>query len=108
MSQPPISYKHHRFPPEVIARAVWLYFRFPLSLRLVKEMLLEQGIVVSYETIRRWAYKFGPNYARRLRRKTPSPNDIWHMDEVVITINGKKHWLWRAVDQDGTVLDEIV
>jgi putative transposase len=104
----PISYKRHRFPPQIIARAVWLYYRFPLSLRLVEEMLLERGIVVSYETIRRWGKKFGPDYARRLRRKPPSRNDIWHLDEVVITICGKKHWLWRAVDQDGYVLDEIV
>lgn len=108
MSQDPVSYKHHRFPPEIIARAVWLYFRFPLSLRLVEEMLLERGIVVSYETIRRWGMKFGPNYARRLKRKQPNLNDIWHLDEVVISIGGKKHWLWRAVDQDGYVLDEIV
>nr|WP_312891087.1 IS6 family transposase [Microvirga aerilata] len=92
----------------MIAHAVWLYFRFPLSLRLVEEMLLERGIVVSYETVRRWALKFGPDYARRLRRKTPSRRDIWHLDEVVVTISGKKHWLWRAVDQDGYVLDEIV
>jgi putative transposase len=104
----PISYKRHRFPPEIIAHAVWLYFRFPLSLRLVEEMLLERGIVVSYETVRRWALKFGPAYARRLRRKTPSRRDVWHLDEVVVTIAGKKHWLWRAVDQDGYVLDEIV
>jgi putative transposase len=104
----PVSYKRHRFPPEIIAHAVWLYFRFPLSLRLVEEMLLERGIVVSYETVRRWALKFGPAYARRLRRKTPSRRDIWHLDEVVITLSGKKHWLWRAVDQDGYVLDEIV
>ncbi len=103
-----VSYKRHRFPPQVIAHAVWLYFRFPLSPRLVEEMLLERGIVVSYETIRRWGLKFGPNYARRLRRKRPSPNDVWHLDEVVITIAGKKHWLWRAVDQAGYVLDEIV
>jgi putative transposase len=108
MSQEPISYKHHRFPPEIIARAVWLYYRFPLSLRLVEEMLLERGIVVSYETIRRWGIKFGPNYARRLRRKPASSNDIWYLDEVVISIGGKKHWLWRAIDQDGCVLDEIV
>jgi putative transposase len=87
---------------------VWLHFRFPLSLRLVEEMLLERGIVVSYETVRRWALKFGPAYARRLRRKTPSRRDVWHLDEVVVTIAGKKHWLWRAVDQDGYVLDEIV
>jgi putative transposase len=82
--------------------------RFPLSLRLVEEMLLERGIVVSYETIRRWAKKFGPDYARRLHRKKPSRNDVWHLDEVFITIAGRKHWLWRAVDQDGYVLDEIV
>ena len=79
-----------------------------MSLRLVEEMLLERGIVVSYETVRRWAMKFGPSYARRLKRKTPSPRDIWHLNEVVITIAGQQHWLWRAVDQDGYVLDEIV
>jgi putative transposase len=108
MSQNPVSYKRHRYPASVIAHAVWLYFRFPLSLRLVEEMLLERGIVVSYETIRCWAKKFGPDYARRLQRKAPNPTDVWHMDEVVVTIGGRKHWLWRAVDQDGYVLDEIV
>jgi putative transposase len=104
----PVSYKRHRFPPEMIAHAVWLYFRFPLSLRLVEEMLLERGIVVSYKTVRRQALKFGPAYARRLRRKRPNRRDIWHLDEVVVTISGQKHWLWRAVDQDGYGLDEIV
>ena len=108
MTLPAVSYKNHRFPPHIIANAVWLYYRFPLSLRLVEEMLLERGIVVSYETIRRWGRKFGPDYVRRLRRKQPSPNDVWHLDEVVISIAGRKHWLWRAVDQDGYVLDEIV
>lgn len=108
MTRSPVSYKRHRFPPALIAHAVWLYFRFPLSLRLVEEMLLERGIVVSYETIRCWAKKFGPDYAHRLRRKQPSSSDIWHLDEVVITIAGRKHWLWRAVDQVGYVLDEIV
>lgn len=108
MSSPTISYKNHRFPPSIIARAVWLYFRFPLSLRLVEEMLLERGIVVSYETIRRWGRKFGAAYAKQLRRKKPARKDIWHLDEVVISIGGRKHWLWRAVDQDGYVLDEIV
>ena len=108
MSTPTISYKNHRFPPHIIAHAVWLYFRFPLSLRLVEEMLLERGIVVSYETIRRWGRKFGAAYAKRLRRNAPSREDIWHLDEVVVTIGGRKHWLWRAVDQDGYVLDEIV
>ncbi|CCV09427.1 hypothetical protein MESS2_p120013 [Mesorhizobium metallidurans STM 2683] len=107
MSDAAARYKNHRFPPEIIARAVWLYYRFPLSLRHVEEMLLERGIVVSYETIRRWGRKHGPDYARRLRRKPPSSNDVWHLDEVVITIAGKKHWLWRAVDQEGYVLDEI-
>ncbi|AUW47296.1 transposase (plasmid) [Rhizobium leguminosarum] len=108
MTSSTISYKNHRFPPQIIARAVWLYFRFPLSLRLVEEMLLERGIVVSYETIRRWGRKFGAAYVKQLPRKKPSRKDIWHLDEVVISIGGRKHWLWRAVDQDGYVLDEIV
>jgi putative transposase len=103
-----VSYKNHRFPPQVIAHAVWLYFRFPLSLRLVEEMLLERGIVVSYETIRRWGRKFGVAYAKQLRRKKPSRKDIWHLDEVVISIGGRKYWLWRAVDQDGYIIDEII
>ena len=77
----PVSYKRHRFPPQIIAHGVRLYFRFPLSLRMVEEMLLERGIVVSYETIRRWTIKFGADYARRLKRKTPSRFDIWHLDE---------------------------
>jgi len=108
MNHPHVSYKRHRFPPEIIAHAVWLYYRFPLSLRLVEEMLLERGILVTYETIRRWGIKFGPDYVRRLGRKQPSRNDIWHLDEAVVAIAGKKHYLWRAVDQDGYVLDEIV
>jgi len=90
------------------AHAVWLYFRFPLSLRLVEELLLERGIIVSYETIRRWGGKFGPAYAKQLRRRRPSRQDVWHLDEVVVSIAGRKHWLWRTVDQDGYVLDEIV
>ena len=108
MTSRSVSYKRHRFPPAIIAHAVWLYFRFPLSLRLVEEMLQERGIVVSYETVRRWAMKFGRDYARRLKRKRASRRDIWHLDEVVVTIGGKQHWLWRAVDQDGYILDEIV
>jgi putative transposase len=108
MTESAINYKRHRFPRQIIAHAVWLYFRFPLSLRLVEELLLERGIVVSYETVRVWAQKFGPDYARRLQRKKPSRRDSWHLDEVVITINGEKRYLWRAVDQDGYVLDEIV
>lgn len=104
----PVSYKRYRFPREIIAHAVWLYFRFPLSLRLVEEMLLERGIVASYESIRRWAIKFGADYACRLKRKAPSRDDIWYLDEVVISINGERRYLWRAVDQEGYVLNEIV
>ncbi|MBZ6078038.1 IS6 family transposase [Microvirga puerhi] len=98
----------HRFPAGVISCAIWLYFRFPLSLRMVEEMLAARGIEVSHETVRRWALKFGPAYARHLKRKPPSRRDIWHLDEVAVAIVGKKHWLWRAVHQDGYVLDEIV
>jgi putative transposase len=107
MNQPIAHYKNHRFPPEIIARAVWLCYRFPLSLRHAEEMLLERGIAVSYETIRRWGRKHGPGYARRIRRKPPSGSDVWHLDEVAVRINGRKGCLWRAVDQDGYVLDEI-
>ncbi|AYD03598.1 IS6 family transposase [Neorhizobium sp. NCHU2750] len=103
-----ISYNRHHFPRQVIAHAVWLYFRTPLSLRLVEELLLERGGGVSYETTRRWGRKFGPAYAKQIRRRRPSHRDVWHLDEVVVTIAGRKHWLWRAVDQDGYVLDEIV
>lgn len=103
-----ISYKRHRFPPQVIAHAVWLYVRFNLSLREVEEMLLGRGIDVSYETIRRWVRKFGPQSARNLRYRQRRPGDIWHLDEVVVVISGRKFWLWRAVDQDGTVLEEIL
>lgn len=89
ITQPPVSYKRHRFPPQTIAHAVWLYFRFPLSLRLVEEMLLERGIVLTYETIRRWAMKFGLDYARRLKRKKPGRRDVWHLNEVVISIKAR-------------------
>lgn len=108
MHTSPVSYKRHRFPRELIAHAVWLYFRFPLSFRLVEEMLLERGIVVSYETIRRWSLKFGAAYVRSLRRKRAKRDDIWHLDEVRVVIGGHIHWLWRAVDQDGYILDEIL
>lgn len=108
MSTPSISYKRHRFPADIIAHAVWLCCRFSMSLREVEELLLERGIDVSYETIRRWVAKFGPAIARGLRRRQPQPGDIWHLDEVVVTIKGRKFWLWRAVDQKGVVLDEIL
>jgi putative transposase len=101
-------YAGHRFPPEVIGHAVWLYFRFPLGLRMVEEMLAARGILVSHETVRQWGLKFGQGFANEIRRRLPRPGDKWHLDEVVITIAGRKHWLWRAVDQDGTVLDALV
>src|SRR4249919_83980 len=102
------SYAGYRFPPEVISHAIWLYFRFPLSLRMVEEMLAARGILVSHETVRQWARKFGQAFANQIRRRLPRAGDKWHLDEVVITIAGKKHWLWRAVDQDGFVLDVLV
>ena len=109
MTPPPQpSYAGHRFPPEVIGHAVWLYFRFPLGLRMVEEMLAARGIAISHETVRRWALEFGQGFANEIRRRLPRPGDEWHLDEVEITIAGQKHWLWRAVDQDGLVLDVLV
>src|ERR671932_260231 len=102
------SYAGYRFPGEVISHAVWLYFRFPLSLRMVEEMLAARGIDVSHETVRQWARKFGQAFANQIRRRLPSPGDKWHLDEVCLMIRGTKHWLWRAVDQDGFVLDVLV
>ncbi len=102
------SYAGYRFPAEIISHAVWLYFRFPLSLRNVDEILAARGVVVSHETVRQWALKFGQDIAHRIRRRLPAPGDKWHLDEVVVKIAGKKHWLWRAVDQDGIVLDILV
>jgi putative transposase len=99
------SYKGFRFPVEIISHCVWLYYRFPLSLREVEEMMLERGVTVSHETIRQWTGKFGQAYANGLRRRRPRPGDKWHLDEVFIKIRGKNHYLWRAVDQDGNVLD---
>jgi putative transposase len=102
------SYKRHRFPVEVISHAVWLYHRFSLSYRDVQELLFERGIVVSHESVRAWCAKFGSAYAQRLRHRRPRPGDKWHLDEVLVQINGKQHYLWRAVDQDGNVLDILV
>src|SRR5215203_1246451 len=101
-------YAGYRFPGEVISHAVWLYFRFPLSLRMVEEMLAARGIDVSHETVRQWARKFGQDFANQIRRRLPCPGDKWHLDEVCLMIRGTKHWLWRAVDQDGVVLDVLV
>jgi putative transposase len=98
-------YAGYRFPAEVISHAVWLYFRFPLALRMVEELLAVRGIIVSHETIRQWALKFGQAFANQIRRRLPRAGDKWHLDEVVIKVAGVKHWLWRAVDQSGTVLD---
>jgi putative transposase len=104
----PNPYKHHRFPGEIISHAVWLYFRFPLSHRDIEELLFVRGVIVSYEAIRKWCRKFGQQYANQLRRQRPRPGNKWHLDEVFITINKKRHYLWRAVDQDGNVLDILV
>jgi putative transposase len=105
---PAASYKGHPFPPEIIAHAIWLYFRFPLSCRHVEEILGARGIVVSYEAIREWCQKFGQTYANALHRRRPQPGDKWHLDEVFLKINGQQHYLWRAVDQYGNVLDILV
>ncbi len=108
MRQPSPLYHRHRFPGEVISHAVWLYYRFLLSYRDVEELLAERGVAVSYETIRRWCHKFGQTFADGLRRRRLRPGDKWHVDEVQLKINGRKHWLWRAVDQEGAVLDILV
>jgi putative transposase len=102
------SYRGYRYPAEIIAHGVWLYHRFPLSFREVEEMMLQRGVVVSYETIRRWCAKFGPVYAAGLRRRRIRLGDKWHLDEVFIKVNGVQRYLWRAVDQDGNVLDILV
>ena len=103
-----ISYKRHRFPPAIIQYAVWLYFRLTLSLRDVEEMLAQRGIDVSYETIRCWTIKFGPKIAATLRRRKQPPSPRWHLDEMVCTIGGERMLLWRAVDDEGEVMDMVV
>jgi putative transposase len=103
-----LSYRRHRFPPPIIQHAIWLYLRFTLSYRDVEELLAERGLEVSYETVRRWVLKFGPGFARRLRRSRPRPSDRWHLDEMVVRIAGKRMYLWRAVDHEGEVLDMLV
>jgi putative transposase len=99
------TYKRHRFPPDIISYAVWLYYRFNLSHRDVEDLLAERGITVSRESIRLWCIKFGALYARRLKRKHRGYGDTFYIDEVFVKINGKQHYLWRAVDQDGEVVD---
>lgn len=99
------TYKRHRFPPDIISYAVWLYYRFNLSHRDIEDLLAERGIIVSRESIRLWCIKFGAIYSRRLRRKHRGYGDTFYIDEVFVKINGKQHYLWRAVDQDGEVVD---
>src|SRR5258705_5870505 len=101
-------YHRHRFPAEIISHWVWLYFRFALSFRDGEEMLAMRGVSLSYESVREWCLKFGQTYANNLRRRSPRPGDRWHLDEVYLKINGRIHYLWRAVDQDGDVLDILV
>jgi putative transposase len=102
------SYRRHRFPAEIISHAVWLYHVFSLSLRDVELILAERGVAVTHESIRHWCKKFGEEFAKRLRRRRPRPGDTWHLDEVFIRIGGMQHYLWRAVDQHGVVLDILV
>jgi putative transposase len=108
MRKPPNPYYRHRFAAELISHAVWLYHVFSLSFRDVELLLAERGMVVSYESIRRWCLKFGADFAARLRRRRPRPGDKWFLDEVFVRIRGELHYLWRAVDQDGIVLDILV
>jgi transposase-like protein len=103
-----ISFARHQFPPAIIRHAVWLYARFTLSYRDVEDLLAERGLDVSYETVRRWVLKFGPLFARELRRRRPRPTSRWHLDEMAVTITGSQFWLWRAVDDEGEVLDLLV
>ncbi len=102
------SYRGHRFPPEIISHAVWLYYRFCLSFRDVEDLLAERGITVSYETIRHWCRKFGTEYARTLRRRERRLGDTWYLDGLFVSIQGQRRYLWRAVDQDGDVIDILV
>jgi putative transposase len=109
MSTLPIDrYKHPRFPAEIISHGVWLSYRFCLSYRDVEELLLARGVIVTYEAIRKWCQQFGQAYANQLRRRRPKPGDKWHLDEVLLTLNGERHYLGRAVDQEGHVLDILV
>ena len=103
-----ISFARHQFPPAIIRHAVWLYVRFTLSYRDVEDLLAERGLDVSYETVRRWVLKFGPLFARELRRRRPRPTSRWHLDEMAVMIAGRQFWLWRAVDDEGEVLDLLV
>ncbi len=108
MSSQTPSYRGYRFPPEIISHAVWLYHRFSLSFRDAEDLLAQRGGTVTYETIRQWCLTFGPTYARTLRRHRGRLGDTWYLDEVFATIEGQRRYLWRAVDQDGDLLDILV
>jgi putative transposase len=101
-------YRGHRFPKEIISYCVWFYFRFGVSFRDVEEVMASRGVLVSYETVRRWCDKFGHQFAAGVRRRRPRTGDKWHLDEVFLKINGVTHYLWRAVDQNGVVIDIVV
>jgi putative transposase len=101
-------YHRRRFPAEIISHCVWLYYRFALSYRDINEMMAKRGVIVSHESIREWALKFGAEFAKRIRHQSARPGDQWHLDEVYLSVGGKLHYLWRAVDQDGEVLDILV
>ena len=103
-----ISFARHQFPPDIIGHAVCLYLRFTLSFRDVEELLAERGLDLSYETVRRWVLKFGPLFAKELRRRRHRPTSQWHLDEMAVVIGGRQFWLWRAVDDEGEVLDLLV
>jgi transposase-like protein len=103
-----ISFARHQFPPNIIRHAVWLYLRFTLSFRDVEDSLAERGLDVSYETVGRWVLKFGPLFARELHTRRPRPTSRWHLDEMAVLIGGRRFWLWRAVDDEGEVLDLLV
>jgi transposase-like protein len=105
---PPLSYSGYRYPRDIIQRAVWMYLRFTLSFRDVEELLAERGIVVTYESIRRWVLTFGPAIARKLRARRPKPHGRWHLDEMCVRVGGKQMYLWRAVDAEGEVLDVLL
>ena len=102
------SYHGYRFPPEVISHAVWLYHRFGLSFRDTEDLLAQRGVTVTHETIRRWCRTFGPQYARALRRRRGQMGDTWYLDELFVTIQGQRQYLWRAVDEDGDIIDILV
>ena len=106
-SQAP-NYHGYRFPPEIISHAVWLYHRFGLSFRDVEDLLAQRGITVTYETIRQWCGRFGPVYARTLRRRRARMGDTWYLDELFVNIQGRQLYLWRAVDEDRDEIDILV